>query len=44
MVNQIKKNSKDIRSILDDIQSIDLFIRPEPYQDGSLYQCKVCFF
>ena len=41
MVNQIKKNSKDIQAFLDEIENIDLFQRPEPYPDGTLFQCKV---
>lgn len=41
MVNQIKKNSRDIKSFLSDIEGINLFLQPLPNQDGSLVQCKV---
>lgn len=43
MVNQIKKNSKDIQSFLNDIVNANLFQRPQPNPDGSLYQCKEYF-
>lgn len=41
MVNQIKKNSKDIRSFLNDIEGINLFCQPMSSSDNSLAQCKV---
>jgi dynein heavy chain len=43
MVNQIKKNSKDIQAFLFDIENIDLFKSPEPNLDGTLVQCKEYF-
>ena len=43
MVNQIKKNSKDIQVFLNDIESIDLYRLPEPLLDGSLVPCKEYF-
>lgn len=41
MINQIKKNAKDIQQFLSDIENIDLFRKPLPNADGSLLQCKV---
>ncbi len=41
MINQIKKNSKDIQQFLIDIEKIDLFRNPPMNQDGSLCQFKV---
>jgi dynein heavy chain len=43
MVNQIKKNSKDIQFFLTDIETVDLFRLPEPNIDGSLVPCKEYF-
>ena len=43
MVNQIKKNSKDIQSFLSEIENCDLFRTPEPNADGTLLQCKEYF-
>lgn len=43
MVNQIKKNAKDIQVFLNDIESVDLFRMPEPNLDGSLVPCKEYF-
>jgi hypothetical protein len=44
MVNQIKKNSKDIQVFLNDIETMDLFHEPTNHPDGSLLQCKVIFY
>ncbi len=41
MVNQIKKNSKDIQVFLNDIETMNLFQEPPAYVDGSFLQCKV---
>ena len=41
MVNQIKKNSKDIQVFLNDIETMDLYQEPATNVDGSLLQCKV---
>jgi dynein heavy chain len=43
MVNQIKKNSKDIQVFLSDIETVDLFRMPEPNLDGTLVPCKDYF-
>lgn len=43
MVNQIKKNSKDIQQFLGEIQSVDLFPKPALNADGSLTQCQNYF-
>lgn len=43
MVNQIKKNSKDIQAFLTDIENINLFCSPETNQDGSISACKEYF-
>lgn len=43
MVNQIKKNSKDIQVFLDDIEQMDLFQEPANNADESLLQCKEYF-
>ncbi len=43
MVNQIKKNSKDIQVFLDDIETMDLFKEPRHNADESLLQCKEYF-
>jgi hypothetical protein len=43
MVNQIKKNSKDIQTFLNDIELVDLYPRPEINLDGTILQCKVSF-
>ena len=43
MINQIKKNAKDIQIFLNDIESIDLFQKPSLGPDDSLAQCKVRF-
>lgn len=44
MVNQIKKNSKDIRSFLNDIQEFNLFQMPCSNSNENLVNCKVCGF
>ena len=41
MINQIKKNSKDIQTFLHDIESINLFLKPESISDNSITPCKV---
>ena len=41
MVNQIKKNSKDIQAFLSDIENVNLYPTPDANLDGSLLQCKV---
>jgi len=43
IVNQIKKNSKDIQVFLDEIEQMDLFQTPAPNVDDSLLQCKEYF-
>ena len=43
MVNQIKKNSKDIQAFLTDIEKANLYRKPELNIDGSLPQCKEFF-
>jgi hypothetical protein len=42
MINQIKKNSKDIQTFLHDIENINLFLKPESTSDNSITPCKVC--
>ena len=42
MINQIKKNAKDIQIFLSDIENIDLFQKPPLNPDNSISQCKVC--
>ena len=44
MVNQIKKNSKDIRSFLNDFQEFNLFQKPCSNSNDNLVNCKVCRF
>ena len=41
MVNQIKKNSKDIQVFLNDIETMNLYHQPAHNADDSLLQCKV---
>ena len=41
MVNQIKKNSKDIQAFLNDFEAVNFFQTKELGLDGSLLQCKV---
>jgi dynein heavy chain len=43
MVNQIKKNSKDIQAFLNDIEKINLYRKPDLNADGSFQQCKEFF-
>ena len=43
MVNQIKKNAKDIKQFLNDIESTNLFRNPPMNTDGSFNQCKEYF-
>lgn len=43
MVNQIKKNSKDIQAFLHDIENVNLYQQPDANADGSLVQCKEYF-
>jgi hypothetical protein len=44
MVNQIKKNSKDIQAFLNDFETANFFQTKEPGPDGSLLQCKVIIY
>ena len=43
MVNQIKKNSKDIQVFLTEFENTNFFQTKEPSADGTLFQCKEFF-
>lgn len=43
MVNQIKKNSKDIQVFLSEFENTNFFKSKEPNADGTLLQCKEYF-